>query len=355
MAYNANAMAVRGLQGREGLPTTLTIATGRNHTAETILRAWYEGKSLHTIRAYQRDLEAFSQYFSGAVGICPPLRTNAVLDTFFRQSAPSAHEIVLGFRHFLESSRLAPASINRHLATLRSVSKLARMLGLSMWTLEVGGVKSERRRDTRGPTPDVIARLLDATTGDTEQQTRDYAIVMTFYCCGLRVSELCGLALQDTNFETGTTWILGKGRREREIVPLPPLVVAAIQRYVVFRGSKPGPLFQTLGNRGTARDGGLETRSVLRIIRDLGHQIGQRVCCHGLRHSSITQAAEVGQRAGFGLEKIRAHSRHKHIGTLMTYIDDHGRAENQRTLAELVEGTLPAKTPEPHQGGHDEE
>lgn len=352
MTYNANAIAVRGLRGRTGLPATLTIATGRNHTSETILRAWYEGKGEHTIRAYQRDLEAFAHYLSGALGIRPSLPTTAALDKFFRQSAPSAHEVVLGFRHFLQSARLAPATINRHIATLRSVTKLARMLGLATWTLEVGGVKMERRRDTRGPTPDVIARLLEATTGETEQATRDYAIVLTFYCLGLRVSELCGLTLQDTNFEAGTTWILGKGRREREIVPLPPAAITAIRRYLTYRGGKPGPLFQTLGNRGASRDGGLETRSVLRIIRELGHRIGQRVCCHGLRHSSITQAAELGQKAGFGLDKIRAHSRHKHIGTLMTYIDEHGRSENQRALGELVAATVAPSGPQPDQGGH---
>lgn len=341
MIATANAFAVRGLRGRADLPATLTIATGRQHTAETILRAWYEGKGAHTIRAYQRDLEAFAQYLSGALGIRPSLPTPVALEHFFRQSAPSAHEIVLGFRNFLASVKLSSSTINRHLATLRSVTKLARMLGLATWTIEVGGVKAERRRDTRGPTADLVAQLLDATKGDTEQQTRDYAIVMVFYCMGLRVSELCSLAIQDTNLETGTTWILGKGRREREIVPMPATVVEAVARYLRHRGDKTGPLFQTLGNRGASRNGGLETRSVLRLVRELGHQVGIRLCCHALRHSSITQAAEVGQRAGLGLEKIRAHSRHKHIGTLMTYIDEHGRSENQRALAELVAATLP--------------
>lgn len=327
---------------RAAVPTaTLTIAAGRNHTTETILRAWYQGKGTHTIRAYQRDLEAFALYLSGALGIRPVMTVPIALDKFFRQSAPSAHEIALGFRDFLLSAKLSSSTVNRHIATLRSVTKLARMLGLATWILEVGGVKAERRRDTRGPTPDLVAQLLDATKGDTEQQTRDYAIVMVFYCMGLRVSELCSLSIQDTNLETGTTWIMGKGRREREIVPMPATVVEAVTRYLQHRGDKSGPLFQTLGNRGASRNGGLETRSVLRLVRELGHQIGIRLCCHALRHSSITQAAEVGQRAGLGLEKIRAHSRHTHIGTLMTYIDEHGRSENQRTLAELVAATLP--------------
>lgn len=333
----------KGRQGRSSLPAPLSIAAGRNHTADTILRAWYASKSAHTIRAYQQDLEAFAQFFSQALGIRPSMRTLDALDRFFRQSSPSANEIVLAFRDYLASAGLSSSTINRHLATLRSVAKLARMLGLTTWAIEVPGMKLERRRDTRGPSPADVARMLSATSDDSEQQTRDNAIVLVFYCMGLRVSELCGLTMQDTNLDAGSTWILGKGRREREIVPIPSLVCDAMRRYLVHRGNSSGPLFQTLGKRGASREGGLETRSVLRIVRELGSKIGLRVWCHGLRHSSITQAAEVGAKAGLGLEKIRAHSRHKNITTLMTYIDEHNRGETQKTLGELVAGTLTLK------------
>ena len=337
-----NSLMYKGRQGRSALPATLTIAAGRNHTAETILRAWYASKSEHTIRAYEQDLATFAQFFSKALAIRPSMRTIEALDRLFRQSSPSAHEIVLGFQNFLTSAGLSGATINRHLAALRSVSKLARMLGLTTWAIEVSGRRAERRRDTRGPLPADVARMLAATGGDSEQETRDYAIVLVFYCMGLRVSELCGLTRQETILDAGSTWILGKGRREREIVPMPALVVDAIRRYVVFRGDAPGPLFQTLGKRGARRDGGLETRSVLRIVRELGSKVGIRVWCHGLRHSSITQAAEAGQKAGIGLDKIRAHSRHKNITTLLTYIDDHNRAATQKELGELVAATLAA-------------
>jgi hypothetical protein len=47
---------------------------------------------------------------------------------------------------------------DRHIAALRSVSKLARTLGLITWFLEAPGVKAERRRDTRGPNQQVGIR-----------------------------------------------------------------------------------------------------------------------------------------------------------------------------------------------------
>jgi integrase/recombinase XerC len=214
------------------------------------------------------------------------------------------------------------------------------MLGMMTWYLEVPGVKAEKRRETSGPAVEDIRQMLAAVSGDTEADTRDAAIVTTFYCLGLRVSELCGLNLQDTDLERGSTWILGKGRRERELVPLPQPLIGAIRRYLTHRGHQAGPLFLTRGQRGKNRDGRLETRSVLRIIRTLGQRVGLHVWCHSLRHTSITQAAELGQKAGLGLDKIRAHSRHRTIATLMIYIDQHDREQTQRSLADLVAGTL---------------
>jgi len=320
----------------------LVVAAGGSHTAETILRAWFEGKADHTIRSYRQDLERFASYLSAALGISPPMDINTALAGLFAQSSPSAHEIVLGFRHHLDRAHLSAASINRHLATLRSVSKLGRMLGMMTWYLEVPGVKAEKRRQTAGPTIADVRRLLDATNGDTEADTRDYAIVLTFFCIGLRVSELCALNLQDTDLARGTTWATGKGRRERELVALPAPVIDAMRRYLLHRGSQAGPLFLTRGHARTRGDGRLDTRSVLRIVGALGQRIGLHVWCHGLRHSSITAAVEVAAKAGIGLDKVKAHSRHAAIGTLLIYADEHDRVGTQRTLADLVARTLTA-------------
>lgn len=336
----STALARRRHIQRDLSPHSLTLAAGLSHTAETALRVWLAGKADHTIRSYQHDLEDFAVYLSRALEILPTLSVTDALTRLFHQSPSGAHEIALGFRFHLLSAQLSAASVNRHLATMRSVTKLGRLLGLITWYLEVPGVKSERRRDTRGPTADEVRGMLAATSGDTEAETRDAAILVTFYSLGLRVSELCGLDLEDTDLSRGRTLIMGKGRREYEAVPLPAPVVDMIRRYLKHRGSQPGPLFQTRGNRRGARNARLETRSALRIVHQLGQRLGLHVWCHGLRHASITQAAELGHLAGFGLDKIRVHSRHRSMTTLMKYVDVQDRAETQRGLADLVAGTL---------------
>ncbi len=329
---------------RDLLPPALTLAAGRRHTAESMLRAWLADKAGHTVRNYQHDLQDFAVYVSRALGISPTLSVNEALTHLFHQSSPAAHEVALGFRSHLRAARLSAASINRHLAALRSVTKLGRMLGMLTWYLEVPSLTPEPRRDTRGPSVDEVRRMLAATSGDTKAETRDAAILLTFYCLGLRVSELCGLSLEGTDLSRGSAWIMGKARWEREPVPLPAAVVEAISRYLKHRGSQAGPLFQTVGHRGSARGHGLEGRSVLRIVCRLGRRVGLHVWCHGLRHSSITQATALGQRAGLGLERIRAHSRHRSIASLMTYVDEQNRTEIQRSLADLVAGTLTTET-----------
>lgn len=140
---------------------------------------------------------------------------NTGLGRLFQQSSPSAHEIALGFRHHLASARLSSASINRHLACLRSVSKLGRMLGMMTWYLEVPGVKAEKRRHTAGPTIPDVQSMLAATAADTEGESRAYAIVLTFFCMGLRLSELCGLNLETTDLAAARRGSRARAERRR--------------------------------------------------------------------------------------------------------------------------------------------
>ena len=48
------------------------------------------------------------------------------------------------------------------------------------------------------------------------------------------------------------------------------------------------------------------------------------------------EAVELGQQDGLGIERVRAHSRHRSITTLIGYVDEHDRSATQRLLADLV-------------------
>jgi type 1 fimbriae regulatory protein FimB len=67
-------------------------------------------------------------------------------------------------------------------------------------SLALANTRKQRRREYL--TPDEIERLLAATKTASRNSERDYAILLLMFRHGLRVSELCGLKLDDINLET---------------------------------------------------------------------------------------------------------------------------------------------------------
>ena len=59
---------------------------------------------------------------------------------------------------------------------------------------------------------------------------RDVAVLETIYSCGLRISELCGLRVEDIDFNEQIVRVRGKGKKER-LVPIGEPALKAIQNY----------------------------------------------------------------------------------------------------------------------------
>src|SRR5690242_20132421 len=59
---------------------------------------------------------------------------------------------------------------------------------------------------------------------------RDVAILETIYSCGLRISELCGLAAEDIDWNERSVRVRGKGKKER-LVPIGEPALTAIRSY----------------------------------------------------------------------------------------------------------------------------
>ena len=79
-------------------------------------------------------------------------------------------------------------------------------------------------------------KLLTVTVNDEsdENKERDYAIITLFLNCGLRLSELIGINLQDINFDDYKLTVIGKGNKERTIY-LNKACINAIKAYIKVR------------------------------------------------------------------------------------------------------------------------
>jgi integrase/recombinase XerC len=178
-----------------------------------------------TIEAYGTDLRQFLEYLSPP-DLAPP--------------EPRDIDLIL-LREWLASlyrDELAAVTIRRKLAAVR---------GLFRFMLREGVVSINVARLVRTPKapqklPDVMTAaqanaLVDGVAADDPERpypARDRALFEVLYGCGLRVSELAGLNLQDIDRSEGWLRVRGKGRKERE-VPLPRQAAVALERYLAGR------------------------------------------------------------------------------------------------------------------------
>jgi integrase/recombinase XerC len=121
------------------------------------------------------------------------------------------------------------------------------------------------------------------------QPVRDVAIMELFYSSGLRVSELVGLDVRDTDFVSETVRVWGKGNKER-MVPIGSHAMTALQKYRQQAGVQRGPLFI---NKSMKR---LSARSVQLLLKKYLHasDIGFDVTPHKLRHTFATHMLDHG-------------------------------------------------------------
>jgi site-specific recombinase XerD len=130
--------------------------------------------------------------------------------------------------------------------------------------------------------PDEIRRLLDTCAGSGFLDRRDAAIIRLFLDTGMRVSELCGIAVSDLDFRTDTATVTGKGRRSRVAV-FGPKTVESIRRYMRTRSRHPKAALNALW---LAEKGALTHHGVRDMLTRRGEMAEvQGVHPHRFRHT----------------------------------------------------------------------
>lgn len=160
-----------------------------------------------------------------------------------------------------------------------------------------------------------VDTLLKQPDVSTIPGIRDRAILEIIYGCGLRVSELCNLAISSINKIEQICRILGKGNKER-IIPITLTALKWYERYIIeCRVNLPGKNSPLVFPN---RKGKAFTRQA---ISDLVHKynekagIDKNVHPHTLRHSIATHLHE----NGADLMTIRDLLGHEDISTTQIY------------------------------------
>jgi integrase/recombinase XerC len=263
-----------------------------------------ENASPHTIRNYESDLEQFIAYF-----------------TLPDVPAPQIGDIdALAMREWLGALHregLTAVSVRRKLAAVRSWFKFLEREG-RVDKNPARLVRSAKLPKTLPPvmTPEQTNNLLDDVAAGKHEgpnPVRDVAILEMLYGCGVRVSELVGINLDDIDFSDRWVRIRGKGRKERQ-VPFSGKAAAALEKWVAQRSpAAAGELAVFLNSRGTR----LTDRSVRNIVKLYARLLAgdSSLHPHSFRHAYATHLLA----DGADLRSIQELLGHARLSTTQKY------------------------------------
>ncbi len=264
--------------------------------------------SPHTVKAYERDLEAFAAFCQDYYG--GPWSWAGV-----------DRLAVRGFLAAEQRRGLAKRSVARALSALRT---FYRFLNATRG-LEVNPARAARTPKLDRTLPVYLERAeVEMLFADAEarataggfREARDLAMLELFYSTGMRLSELAGLNDPDVDLVSDQVKLRGKGKKER-IVPVGSHATSALRKYLRLRDNAGGlragnrPMFVSLrGKRLTPRSVQLAMK---RLFDALAR--GKELHVHALRHSFATHLLD----AGADLRSVQELLGHASLGTTQVY------------------------------------
>jgi integrase/recombinase XerC len=265
-----------------------------------------QNASVHTVRNYASDLDQLILYFA-----------------IPGNSRTTVEEIdALAVREWLGHlyrQQLTAVSMRRKLAAVRSFFK---------YLLREGLVEKNVARMVRTPkapktlpvvmTAEQTNALVDGVIPAADKferpyPARDLAIFELLYGCGLRISELVGLNLDDFDFSERWIRVRGKGKKERQ-VPYPGQASASLDRYLALRqAAAAGDPALFLNHRGTR----LTDRGAHGIVKFYARMVtgDSSIHPHSLRHAYATHLLS----DGADLRAIQELLGHARLSTTQKY------------------------------------
>lgn len=271
-----------------------------------------ESASVHTLRAYRVDLCQFLSYFARN-GLTPPalvkfdqLSLREWMADLYGQdlSKPTIRRKLAAVRAFFEYC-LRQGAIRLNRAKLLTTPKMPQKLPAVPTEAQANGLIDQ-----------ILAGKLERPMAE-----RDLALFELLYGCGMRISELVGLNVEDFDLSEGWVRIRGKGKKERQ-VPVPSFAMAAVRRWLEARRPEDGELAVFLNWRG----GRLTDRGARGIVKMYSIALAgdSALHPHSLRHAYATHLLS----AGADLRAIQELLGHASLATTQKY--------TQLSLADLM-------------------
>jgi integrase/recombinase XerC len=238
------------------------------------------GRSAHTVRAYVGDVVSLLDHASRMNCADPGDLDLTVLRSWLAR---------------LRTTGAARTSLARRAAAARTFTAWAHRDGLL--AADVGARLASPKARRELPTVlrgDQAAALMTTPAGPEPVPLRDRLILELLYATGIRVSELCGLDVDDVDRSRRVVRVLGKGAKERSVpygLPAEKALDAWLRHGRPALAASHSATALLLGARG----GRLQATTARAVVARAAAEAGlPHVSPHGLRHSAATHLLEGG-------------------------------------------------------------
>ena len=286
------------------------------------------GRSELTVMEYKYDIIGFFRFLKLDRGIAaagtPPEEID-ISDVDVKMVDSVTFDDLMAYIIYLSRIRKqSNSSRARHIASLRSFFKYCyskKHLISSNPATELETPKIGKRNPKYLSLEESQTLLETAYSSPHESNERDYCMLTLFLNCGMRLSELRGIDIDDIHDTTLT--VIGKGNKERTIY-LNPACLTALEDWMNVRSTlkiKPDhkkALF--ISKRGTRISDDMIQITIKRLLGEAG--IDTKVySVHKLRHTAATLMYKYGNVDIRNLQMILGH---KSVSTtqIYTHVDD---------------------------------
>ncbi len=221
---------------------------------------------------------------------------------------------------WLHARKLAPASIARHLVSLKVFFRYLQLEGVLRDNLaELLGSQKLWQRVPQVLSAEAVEQLLESPLPGDPLWRRDRALLELLYATGCRASEVSFLTMSDIHLSEGYCLCRGKGDRQR-IVPINRRAIEAIQAYfdderpkLAEAAATPNPRWVLLSRRGMR----LRRERIWELMKRYAARIGapSSIGPHTMRHSFATHLVA----GGADLRQVQEMLGHASITTTQIY------------------------------------
>ncbi|MQA05514.1 MAG: tyrosine recombinase [Streptosporangiales bacterium] len=263
------------------------------------------GLSVHTVRAYSGDIRALLSY---------------AVECEITELAAIDLRLLRGWLGQLDAAGRARTTLARRAAAARAFTSYAARRG---WIPTDPGAALASPKAHR-PLPGILGKdevsALLASIADADEGSalglRDRAMLEVLYATGIRVSELCGLDVDDLDRDRRVVRVVGKGNKERS-VPVGVPAARAVDEWC-HRG-RPQLCSPRSGHAlfVGARGGRVDQRTVRRVVHErlAGVEDVADLGPHGIRHTAATHLLE----GGADLRSVQELLGHATLATTQIY------------------------------------